>query len=164
MMCVKNKAVMAVVVSAAVLLPASAGAQSSGSPVQVERIDNPSLAEHLVTPVRVWRNPAHDPRAVVLLIHGFPEHGLLYEKLATKLVEAGYIVYAPDMRGLGRAYSTGAATKISYVRHGDDDLIRLAELLHQNHKGLPLFVGGESMGGAFAIRLAAQHPELVDGV
>ncbi len=137
-----------------------------GAPVpsHVVRDDDPVIGRRLVTPVRKWQDAKLEPRAVVLLIHGFPEHGLLYDKLATQLAEAGYVVYAPDMRGLGRAYTSGVATKVEYTGCADTDVTRLAELLRKEHKGLPLYVGGESMGGALAIRLAANHPELVDGL
>jgi alpha-beta hydrolase superfamily lysophospholipase len=131
---------------------------------QVARDDEPAIAKGLVTPVRQWRDATQDPRGVVLLIHGFPEHSLLYDKLASRLAFDGFIVYAPDMRGLGRAYSTGAATRIGYIDHADLDVAALAERIRKEHKGLKLIVGGESMGGALSIRLAATRPDLVDGL
>ncbi len=131
---------------------------------QVVRDDEPTISKDLVTPVRQWQDASKEARAVVLLLHGFPEHSLLYDKLATKMAEDGFIVYAPDMRGLGRAYASGSAERIDYVRRGDYDVARLAERIRKEHKGLKLIVGGESMGGALSIRLAATRPELVDGV
>ena len=114
--------------------------------------------------MRQWRDATQDPRGVVLLIHGFPEHSLLYDKLASRLAFDGFIVYAPDLRGLGRAYADEIATKIEYAKHADNDVARLAERIRKEHKGLKLIAGGESMGGALAIRLAATRPDLVDGV
>lgn len=137
---------------------------ASPSFAQVARDDDPSIARGLVTPVRQWKDATQDPRGVVLLIHGFPEHSLLYDKLATRLAFDGFIVYAPDMRGLGRAYADETATQIAYIKHADNDVARLAERLRKEHKGLKLIVGGESMGGALAIRLAATRPDLVDGL
>ncbi|MBX9668725.1 MAG: lysophospholipase [Candidatus Obscuribacterales bacterium] len=131
---------------------------------QVVRDDEPTISKGLVTPVRKWQDASKQARAVVLLLHGFPEHSLLYDKLATTMAEDGFIVYAPDMRGLGRAYASGSAERIDYVRRGDYDVARLAERIRKEHKGLKLLVGGESMGGALAIRLAAERPELADGV
>lgn len=137
---------------------------ASPSFAQVARDDDPTIGRGLVTPVRQWRDATQDPRGVVLLLHGFPEHSLLYDKLASRLAFDGFIVYAPDLRGLGRAYTDGTATEISYIKYADKDIARLAERIRKEHKGLKVVVGGESMGGALAIRLAAQHPELVDGV
>ncbi len=140
------------------------GLMGATSNAAVVRDDNPTLGKGLVTPVRQWSDSSVTPKAAVLLLHGFPEHGLLYDKLATQLAEKGYVVYAPDMRGLGRAYSSGSATRIDYVSSADDDVALVAKRIRKAHKDIPLFVGGESMGGALSIRLAAKHPDLVDGV
>jgi len=139
---------------------------STASPsfAQVARDDDPTIGRGLVTPVRQWRDASQDPRGVVLLIHGFPEHSLLYDKLASRLAFDGFIVYAPDLRGLGRAYADGLATEVSYKKYADNDVAKLAERIRKEHKGLKMIVGGESMGGALAIRLAATRPDLVDGV
>ncbi len=124
----------------------------------------PPLSRDLVTPVYCWSKPGTKPRAVVVLLHGFPQHGKLYDALARELVEQGMVVYAPDMRGLGRSYFDGIAPRLDYVNSGDRDLEMLARRLRKEHPGLKLFVGGESMGGAFAIRLAVLQPHLVDGI
>ncbi|MDZ4833836.1 MAG: alpha/beta fold hydrolase [Candidatus Melainabacteria bacterium] len=139
---------------------------STASPsfAQVARDDDPTIGRGLVTPVRQWRDATQDPRGVILLIHGFPEHSLLYDKLASRLAFDGFVVYAPDLRGLGRAYANEIATKIDYAKHADNDVAQLAERIRKEHKGLKMIVGGESMGGALAIRLAATRPDLVDGV
>ena len=40
----------------------------------------------------------------VLLLHGFPQHGGMWDAVVPALHEAGYRTYAPDQRG----YSPGA--------------------------------------------------------
>lgn len=130
---------------------------------EVIRDDEPAISQKLVTPVRKWSDSSVQTKAAVLLLHGFPEHGLLYDELAKRLAADGYVVYAPDMRGLGRAYMRGEK-KVEYFEHADYDVATLAERIRKEHKGIPLVVGGESMGGALAIRLAATRPELVDAV
>lgn len=137
---------------------------ASSSFAQVARDDDPTIGRGLTTPVRQWKDASQDPRGVVLLIHGFPEHSLLYDKLASRLAFDGFVVYAPDLRGLGRAHADGTATEIGYIKYADNDVARLAERIRKEHKGLKLVVGGESMGGALAIRLAATRPDLVDGL
>lgn len=124
----------------------------------------PALSRDVVTPVYSWSDPTVKPRAVVLLLHGFPQHGKLYDALARQLATDGMLVYAPDMRGLGRSYFDGVAPRLDYVNSGDRDLEALVRRIRKEHPGLKLFVGGESMGGAFAIRLAALQPHLVDGI
>lgn len=126
--------------------------------------ENPAIGKGLTTPVYRWEDPNAKTKAVVLLLHGFPQHGKLYDAMARELAVRGFVVYAPDMRGLGRAWSTGVASQLDYENSGDRDLERLARKIRADHPGLKLFVGGESMGGAFAIRLAALQPHLVDGL
>ena len=132
--------------------------------VDVVREDSPDLAKGLKTPCYKWQDKNQEPRGAVLLIHGFPAHGKVYDNLASKLAAEGMVVYAPDMRGLGRAYSTGLAPRLDYDSTSDNDLAILAKRIRDENPGLPLMVGGESMGGVYSIRLAALHPEMVDGL
>jgi acylglycerol lipase len=43
------------------------------------------------------------------------------------------------------------------------DLQRILTALRRDYPGLPIFILGESMGGAIALRIAAVSPELIDG-
>src|SRR3546814_15701449 len=49
-----------------------------------------------------WRPPG-DPKAVVLLAHGYAEHAGRYDPVAARLTAAGYAVYAVDHWGHGRS-------------------------------------------------------------
>src|SRR5690349_2812490 len=49
-----------------------------------------------------WR-PQEEPRAVVLIVHGLEDHSDRYAGFATRLVRAGYAVYAFDLPGHGRS-------------------------------------------------------------
>jgi alpha-beta hydrolase superfamily lysophospholipase len=131
---------------------------------KVELDENPSIARGLATPCYKWQDKNVEPKGAVLLIHGFPAHGKTYDHLAQKLAAQGMVVYAPDLRGLGRAYSTGISPRLDYEGSTDGDLAVLADRIRKENPGKPLIVGGESMGGAFSIRLAALHPEMVDGL
>ncbi len=51
---------------------------------------------------RAWR-PATQPRAVVLISHGFNSHSGEYSWVAEQLVADGYAVYALDLRGRGKS-------------------------------------------------------------
>lgn len=144
--------------------PSANPAPAAVSTKNVVLDEKPAIAKGLATPVYRWEDPTVKPKTVVLLLHGFPQHGKLYDAMARELAARGMVVYAPDMRGLGRAWSEGMATRLDYENYGDSDLEKLARKIRADHPGLKLFVGGESMGGAFAIRLAALQPHLVDGL
>lgn len=93
--------------------------------------------------------------AKVLMIHGLTGHGARWRRLATEqLSEIG--VLAPDLIGHGR--STYAAPWTI-----DANVTALAGLIESEADG-PVVVVGHSFGGAVALHLAAQCPDLVSGL
>ena len=44
----------------------------------------------------------HDPRPLILLLHGFPELAYSWRNIIVPLADLGYHVVAPDQRGFGR--------------------------------------------------------------
>lgn len=52
--------------------------------------------------VRSWR-PIAQPRAVVLICHGFNSHSGYYAWVAEQLTAEGLAVYALDLRGRGKS-------------------------------------------------------------
>ena len=114
------------------------------------------------------------PKAAVLIAHGLAEHAARYERLATRLVGAGYAVYAPDHRGHGRtaeraeqagdpqAFGTfaardGWATVVA-------DLHAVAGQIRAEHPLAPLFLLGHSMGSFLARGYAIAHGEELTGL
>lgn len=109
-----------------------------------------------------WRSwPVIDPRAVVLLAHGFGEHSGRYEPIAEHLSSEGYEVYALDHHGHGR--STGARGQIS-LQDAVDDLDQLVLLAESRHPDSKAFLLGHSMGGAISIRYAIDHGHRLAGL
>ncbi|MBS7809558.1 alpha/beta hydrolase [Roseococcus pinisoli] len=109
-------------------------------------------------PLRVWR-PEGAPRFVVVAMHGLGDHGGNFLAEGGPLLAAGgAVVYAYDQRGFGwtspRGYWPGVDTLVSDARES-------IRLLRARHPGLPVFLLGESMGGAIAL---ATSPRDVDGV
>ena len=95
-------------------------------------------------PLRRWGEP-DDARALVLALHGFNDYGKAFAGLGEALARRRVLTYAVDQRGFGAGRERG--------RWGGEgrmtaDLVRLAALLRQRHPDLPLYVVGESMGGA----------------
>lgn len=106
--------------------------------------------------------PEAPPTAVLLALHGFNDHsGNFLADSIEALNQAGLLVYAYDQRGFGRApnrgYWAGAETLAS-------DAVEVARLLRRRHPGLPLYLLGESMGGAVAVLAGSgATPPPVDG-
>ena len=110
---------------------------------------------------RVWA-PEGPAERVVLLVHGYAEHGGRYAHVAERLVEEGAAVWAPDH--VGHGLSDGERTLIRDFEHVVDDLHALAELARREHGAVPLIVAGHSMGGLLTARFAQRAPDSVAGV
>lgn len=114
-------------------------------------------------PLRVWRPEEHGwtapPRFVLLALHGLGEHGGLFlHEPGPVFAAAGAIAYAYDQRGFGFAPHRGVWPGAETMR---DDALDAARLLRERHPDLPLYILGESMGGAVAL-LAGTAPEPPD--
>jgi alpha-beta hydrolase superfamily lysophospholipase len=101
-----------------------------------------------------WLPDAADPRAIVVLVHGFGEHSDRYDWVAGRLVTAGYAVYASDHRGHGRSQGDRALVDVDTVVA---DIDRLVDRAAGAHPQLPVAMLGHSLGGLIAIRYALAH-------
>ena len=108
---------------------------------------------------RVWAPPA--ARRLLILIHGFGEHGGRYDPIARALAESGILVIAPDLWGHGR--SEGGRGDLGSVSECVEELRRFADSV-----ALPLVPGeetyalyGHSFGGLTAIAWACRDPQRV---
>lgn len=95
-------------------------------------------------PLRRWL-PDYGPRAVVAALHGFNDYSNAFEAPATTWSARGIATYAIDQRGFGQAPHPGvwAGTEAMV-----QDLAALCHALRRRHPRVPLFLMGESMGGA----------------
>ncbi len=112
-------------------------------------------------PLHQW-TPDGPVKAVLIALHGFNDYGRFVAEGA-RLLSAGHGVktYSIDQRGFGGAPHRG---KWAGRRAYGADLTALATCLGKRHPGLPLFVLGESFGGAVGLTAAADGtPPGVDG-
>jgi alpha-beta hydrolase superfamily lysophospholipase len=108
-----------------------------------------------------WQ-PEGDVRGVLLLVHGYAEHGARYAHVAVALNERGFAVYAEDHLGHGR--SDGDRALITDFERVVDDLHTLADIARVEHPGSPLAMAGHSMGGLLTARFAERYPAELAGV
>jgi alpha-beta hydrolase superfamily lysophospholipase len=110
-----------------------------------------------------WRSwpAAGEPRAVVVIAHGFGDHSGRYERLAQRLVADGYEVYALDHHGHGR--SAGRRGQFS-MQAAVDDLHQLVLRAGSRHPQTDTILLGHSMGGAITLRYAMEHGDRLAGV
>ncbi len=124
------------------------------------RADGTSSDDHIVAadgaklPLRIWQATDKPARAVILAVPGFNDYSLAFEDAAKDWQTAGIITYAYDQRGFGKAPErglwVGTETLVS-------DLETATKLIKRRHPDLPLYVLGESMGGAVVLVAGAEH-------
>jgi epoxide hydrolase 4 len=91
---------------------------------------------------------------LALLLHGWPEDGSSWRRVAPLLVEAGYRVVAPDLKGFGRS----SAPRSGYDPQTLAD--EISQLIRNLHVRKAVLVGHD-WGGAVAVATAFRHPGLV---
>jgi acylglycerol lipase len=105
-------------------------------------------------PLRYWL-PDGPVNAVVLGLHGFGDYSHGLDIPARQWATHGIATYAYDQRGFGAAPGHGL-----WPGEGKlvADAILATRLLRQRYPGRPLYLLGESMGGAVAVLAAAGAP------
>ena len=114
-------------------------------------------------PCLSWLNPLGKPKAVILCVHGLGLHSGSYEQFGKAMATRGYAVYAVDVRGFGSWMAAKGREKCDF-KHCTDDIVSTLNVLRMANPGVPVFLLGESMGGAIAMDVAAEQPELINGL
>ncbi len=110
---------------------------------------------------RSWL-PAGEPRDVVVIAHGYAEHGGRYGNVVERLVPAGYAVHAVDHRGHGR--SGGKRALLDRMEWVQADLDAVIDRVRARHGTAKVKLLGHSMGGSIAFGYALRHPEKLSGL
>lgn len=102
-------------------------------------------------PFRTWL-PEGTIRAVVVALHGFNDYSNAFQLPCTYFTRHGIACYAYDQRGFGNTPDRGLwAGAETYAA----DLVDVAGAVRTRHPGLPLYLLGESMGGAVTMVAAS---------
>ncbi|MFL4470223.1 alpha/beta fold hydrolase [Tateyamaria armeniaca] len=96
----------------------------------------------------------------ILLLHGHPQTHVVWRKIAPRLVEAGYTVIAPDLRGYGD--SDKPESDPSHLPYSKRVMAadQIALMEHLGHKAFS--VVGHDRGGRVAHRMALDFPDAVE--
>ena len=110
---------------------------------------------------RSWRSD--DTAPTLVLLHGLGAHTGWFIDMGNELHARGLTVYAMDHRGFGRSEGPRGHVRDSAVYPRDINAF-LSET-RKRHPSSPLFILGHSMGGIFALNVAAEdaargHPLL----
>ncbi len=138
-------------------LPVLAGSWRHWQPAGLQFVDGQDVERKEPAP------GASRPKAVVLALHGFNDYSKAFQDFAAYSKERGIAVHAYDQRGFGanpdRGFWPGNDTLADDLKAA---VLRLRGIYGDQ---TPLFVLGESMGGAVTITAATDDRPLdVDGI
>ena len=128
---------------------------------------DPVIAPHAIVqadgtelPYRAWL-PDGKPRAVIVALHGFNDYSKAFEKPGAYWASKGIATYAYDQRGFG-----GGPHRTIWAGHPAmvADLAATVRLVRARHANAPVYVLGESMGGAIAMIADAGRQVRSDGL
>lgn len=108
-----------------------------------------------------WEPTKARKRGVLVVVHGLKDHSSRYADFAHELNQAGYAVYAFDLRGHGDSAGNrvGLVNFEDYVLDFDMFLYRITLA-----EDVPVFVFGHSMGGAIVTLHSIEYQPAVRGM
>lgn len=131
--------------------------QSSGS---LENTQTPAiLSEHFrmqdayLLPYRAYW--PERPKALVLALHGFNDYSAAFEGMCAYFLAQNVACLAYDQRGFGATSNTGVWAGDGVLQ---SDLVQVIALLKEKWEALPLYLVGESMGGAVIMTGYRRNP------
>lgn len=116
------------------------------------------MRDGLRLPLRRW-TPEAPPRAIIIAVHGMSDYSNAFAMPGAEWAKRGILTIAYDQRGFGSAPNPGLWGGEATMRN---DLRDAVAAVRAAHPGVPLFVLGESMGGAVVLTTLEQKLD-VDG-
>ena len=108
-------------------------------------------ADGQALPLRKWLPQSADKgavKAVILALHGFNDYANAFDGPGELWAKEGIATYAYDQRGFGAAPERGFWPGRAALAA---DVVTGAQVLRRMYPGTPLYLLGESMGGAVAV-------------
>jgi alpha-beta hydrolase superfamily lysophospholipase len=117
--------------------------------------DRLTMEDGASLPLRHWLPADGPPTAVILALHGFNDYSNAFAAPAEYWAQHGIATYAYDQRGFGQAPYRGLWAG---DRRMVEDVRQALALVAARHPGVPVYLLGESMGGALALAVATGTP------
>jgi alpha-beta hydrolase superfamily lysophospholipase len=127
---------------------------------------SPTMSDRHPLFIYHWQPEYEIGRGIVLIVHGLAEHAGRYEAFAEALTQAGYQVFAPDLRGHGRSATHEGELGWMGEKEGwqrlVEDTVEIAKMARDRYPQLPLYLFGHSLGSWIVQQILAEVPDLVD--
>ncbi len=112
-------------------------------------------------PLKSWQ-PTKNSHSVIIALHGFNDYSHFFHHAGQYFSQHKTLSYAYDQRGFGASATRGLWAGVETYR---SDLVSFIRLVKNRHPTLPLYLLGESMGGAIIISTLAQTSSLpINGI
>jgi len=106
--------------------------------------------------------PAGEPKGIIVILHGMNAYVGRTAHMGKHYADAGFVVVGFDQRGHGLSEGlTGYLVPMKTVVEDTDAFVQTVEKLHP---GLPIFLTGQSFGGALAFRMSREFPARFKGL
>lgn len=109
-------------------------------------------------PLINWIPQGGQPKAVILCVHGFGLENRAFTAFGKKMSAKNFAVYAMDVRGFGAWQAECGLDTVNFAK-ALSDIRTVVKIVKSNHPGLPVFLLGESMGGAIVLQAATSFGE-----
>lgn len=114
-------------------------------------------------PLISWEPAQSQSIAAIVCVHGLGLENRAFEYFGDEMKQHNFAVYAIDARGFGAwQYERGSET-VNFDRTLED-IHAVIDIIKERSPHLPVFLLGESMGGALVLRAAADFGGAVNGV
>ncbi|XP_054709123.1 monoglyceride lipase-like [Uloborus diversus] len=108
-----------------------------------------------------WKT-SEKPRALLIISHGFTEHSMMYDSLATEMAKRGFFVFSHDHVGHGK--SDGTRAFMNDMHDLVEDTLMHIKFVRKDYPDLPLFMCGHSLGGAVSLKTVLHKEIPLDGI
>jgi len=108
------------------------------------------------------RHPETDPKASVVVLHGYTQHADWFMPVEDLLLDAGFSVFSFDMRGHGRSEGIrGDLVKFTDLAR---DIVTFTTYVREKSAGRKVFMVAHSLGASAAVSYAGRPWACIDGL
>ncbi|CAN5463682.1 hypothetical protein BH10CYA1_BH10CYA1_46740 [soil metagenome] len=108
-------------------------------------------------------DPTQPLKGLIVTIHGLGLYSGAYQAFGERIQKEGYGLISFDVRGFG-SYRNDEVTQKLDLQAAVTDIQRILREMRSDYPEISIVLLGESMGGAIALRIAAESPNLIDAV